>query len=40
MVLRQMGKGRVLVISPHPEASKALRPMLAKGLLWAAGKAN
>lgn len=32
------GKGRVLVISPHPEASKALRPMLAKGLLWAAGK--
>lgn len=40
MISTTYGKGRVLVISPHPEANKALRPMLAKGLLWAAGKAN
>ncbi len=38
MISAHYGKGRVLVISPHPEASKALRPMLTKGLLWAAGK--
>lgn len=40
MISTTYGKGRVLAISPHPEASKSLRPLLAKGLLWAAGKAN
>jgi predicted deacylase/glutamine amidotransferase-like uncharacterized protein len=36
MISTRHGKGRVLAISPHPEASKALRPMLAKGMAWAA----
>ncbi|WP_367874440.1 succinylglutamate desuccinylase/aspartoacylase family protein [Luteolibacter sp. Populi] len=38
MISAHYGKGRVLAISPHPEATKSLRPMLAKGLQWAAGK--
>ena len=31
------GKGRVLSISPHPESSKALRSMVARGIQWVSG---
>lgn len=38
IIAAEFGKGRVLCISPHPESSKELRPMVAKGIRWAAGK--
>jgi predicted deacylase len=31
------GKGRVLSISPHPESSKDLRSMVARGIRWVSG---
>ena len=38
IIASEFGKGRVLCISPHPESSKSLRPMVARGLRWAAGQ--
>ena len=35
IIATRFGKGRVLCISPHPEATKGLRPLLASGLRWA-----
>jgi glutamine amidotransferase-like uncharacterized protein len=34
------GDGRFLLISPHPESDPALDGLLARGLLWAAGKCD
>ena len=31
------GKGRVLSISPHPESTKDLRSMVARGIQWVSG---
>lgn len=38
IISARFGKGRVLCVSPHPEATKGLRPLLARGLQWASGK--
>jgi len=38
IISARFGKGRVLCVSPHPEASRTLRPMLAKGMQWALRK--
>ena len=37
IISTHFGKGRVLCVSPHPETSKALRPLLLHGLQWSAG---
>lgn len=36
IVASDFGKGRVLLISPHPETHEVLFPMVARGLLWSA----
>ncbi len=38
IISARYGKGRVLCVSPHPEATKALRPLLANGLRWVTGR--
>ena len=38
IIASECGKGRVLCISPHPESTKELRPMVAQGILWVAGE--
>ena len=37
IIASDFGKGHVLCISPHPESSPTLRPMVLQGLRWAAG---
>ncbi|MFP6866280.1 MAG: succinylglutamate desuccinylase/aspartoacylase family protein [Roseibacillus sp.] len=36
IIASNFGKGRVLCISPHPESSKELRPLVARGIQWTA----
>ena len=38
IIAAEFGAGRVLCVSPHPESSKALRPMVVRGIRWAAKK--
>lgn len=36
IISAEFGKGRVLSVSPHPEATRSLRPAVIRGVLWAA----
>ena len=36
IVAKQMGKGRIVVISPHPESDADSRPLVRNALFWAA----
>jgi glutamine amidotransferase-like uncharacterized protein len=38
IVVADFGKGRVLSVSPHPEATPGLESMIVNGVRWAAGK--
>ena len=38
IITGSFGQGRVLSISPHPESSRDLRSMVARGIQWAGGK--
>ena len=38
IITGSFGQGRVLSISPHPESSRDLRPMVARGIQWVCGK--
>ena len=38
IITGSFGQGRVLSISPHPESSRDLRAMVARGIQWACGK--
>ncbi len=38
IISARYGNGRVLCISPHPEAGGSLRPLLANGIRWTAGR--
>ena len=37
IVSGKFGKGRVLSISPHPESSQNLHPLVARAIRWAGG---
>ena len=38
IITGSFGQGRVLSISPHPESSRDLRSMVARGIQWVCGK--
>jgi len=38
IIAAPFGKGRVLAISPHPESTRDLHFLIARGVQWAAGK--
>ena len=38
IIASTFGLGRVLCISPHPESSPTLRPLVANGIRWAGGR--
>ena len=39
IVAGQLGKGRAIAISPHPEATEGLESLVRRAVAWAAGKA-
>lgn len=40
ILIANFGEGRVLSVSPHPEATPGLESMIVNGVRWAAGQAN
>ena len=38
IIAAPFGKGRVLAISPHPESTRDLHFLIARGVRWAAGR--
>ncbi|MBK1881416.1 succinylglutamate desuccinylase/aspartoacylase family protein [Luteolibacter pohnpeiensis] len=38
IISTEFGNGRVLCVSPHPESTDRLRPLLAHGMEWAGGR--
>ena len=38
IITGSFGQGRVLSISPHPESSRDLHSMVARGIQWVCGK--
>jgi hypothetical protein len=40
IVVADFGKGRVLSVSPHPEATPGLESIIVNGVRWAAGHAT
>jgi len=38
IIAAEFGRGRVLAISPHPEANPQLESLVQKAVTWAAGK--